>query len=33
MTTSRQVVCAHCNAPVRVPVERIAETPALPPLP
>ena len=30
MTTSRQVVCAHCNAPVRIPVERIAETPRCP---
>jgi thioredoxin 2 len=30
MTTSRQIVCAHCNAPVRVPADRIAETPRCP---
>src|SRR5262245_30294469 len=30
MSTSRQLVCAHCDALVRVPVERIAETPRCP---
>ena len=30
MSTSRQVVCAHCDALVRVPVERIDEMPRCP---
>ena len=30
MTASRQVVCAHCDAAVRVPAERIAERPRCP---
>jgi thioredoxin 2 len=30
MSTSRQLVCAHSNALVRVPVERIDETPRCP---